>query len=147
MLLMPTPARYAPATGRQRTRKVGRAARRMLRHASERSSRFARCSPRPTASMPNPTWDRWLPNATVASQNACSESTPKVCHRRGPVKRSVGAGEEVLQRRVLGFELAQGACLDLADPLTRDADLGPDLLERGRLAVAEAESRLQHPPG
>ena len=41
--------------------------------------------------------------------------------------------------------LAQRAVLNLAHIFAGDADLGADLLERARLAAAEAEAGLEHP--
>src|SRR4029079_3904185 len=54
------------------------------------------------------------------------------------------AAQELAQARILRLELAQRARLDLAHPLPGDADLGADLLERGRLAVVQAEAGLEH---
>src|SRR5437660_11346787 len=41
-------------------------------------------------------------------------------------------------------ELRERLRLDLADPLARDAELEPDLLERPRVTVEEPEPELDH---
>src|SRR6266508_3096587 len=43
-------------------------------------------------------------------------------------------------------ELGERPRLDLADPLTGDAELPPDLLERPGLPVSQAEPELEDPP-
>ncbi len=43
-------------------------------------------------------------------------------------------------------ELPDGFRFDLADTLSRDAKLAPDLLQRARPAVPHPIAQLQHPP-
>src|SRR5215831_9499402 len=52
-----------------------------------------------------------------------------------------GAASGRVDDRLVGGEAAQGVGLDLAHALARDAELLADLLERGRLAAAEAEAQ------
>src|SRR3954468_4624630 len=95
------------------------------------------------------------PKAVTASQNDSSERTisivqppPAPCRTRHgtPAGCSLGAGQEILQIRVVQLQLAKRPRLDLADPLAGDADLGADLLERCGIAVVEPEAGLDHSP-
>src|SRR6059058_488446 len=45
-----------------------------------------------------------------------------------------------------GLELLQRVVLDLPDPLARDAEGAPDLLQRARLRARQAEPELDHLP-
>src|SRR5688500_4760238 len=44
------------------------------------------------------------------------------------------------------LELLQRLVLDLPDPLARDVEGTPDLVERSRMLTAEPVAKLEHPP-
>src|SRR4051812_44824315 len=128
----------------------------MLRHAEARRSRFRKWNPTATASASRPTSAIESAKAPTASQNDSSECTAIIvqctappCRTDGAAGglRSLGPGQEILERRVVQLQLTERPCLDLPHPLAGHADLAADLLERGRIAVAEAEPGLDHPPG
>ena len=56
--------------------------------------------------------------------------------------------EEVAEAAAAGWvsELTQGLGLDLADALTGDAELSPDLFEGAATAIIEAETELEDAP-
>src|SRR3954447_25421277 len=107
--------------------------------------------PPPTAPTTRP-WPAAAgpPRAVRSRPPAASRSRVTAARRRSrrpPRACSLVSGQKVPEVWVAVLELTQRARLDLSHTLARDPDLRTHLLERGRLAIAEAEPGLEHVPG
>src|SRR3989304_2764490 len=68
-------------------------------------------------------------------------ASPRQGHRHESASRKIVAQMATARRM---SQLAQRLGLDLANPLTRDVEVFPDLFQRVILAIAQAKAHLQH---